>query len=424
MFALLARVLVVLSMLVLGVAPVRAQSANEVRRAEAEYQKGATLYQQGKFAGAIEAFTRANGFAPHLGALFYAARSHENLGQPAKALQFYQKAMKLAKNDTEKADIRRRVDQLKNRPVKVFVSSLPSGASVTVDGRGQPEPGQTPLVVQLKPGEHLLVVNRDGYHLAVRRVVVKMGEEQPVEVKLTEVPEPCPPPAKPCPEPTPCPKLKLTNVDRLRLQVTLAGVFGVTTKRPMGAGPGIQLYMIYKRIMVGTNMVVFPLSEEPKDTVEPLQGVAAGAQPDARKWETVSHLWWMLQLVGGYVIPFDTSYIYANVGLGLNSDELRYSGYYWNKTRVVSGTTVPGGYYDPDGSGPLTRQGVSDSDGQIAFTWSVGVGIQAHATKWLSFGAAARFGMIHGNRVAEEGVLPESGHFPYGTFWATTGFHL
>jgi hypothetical protein len=335
-----------------------------------------------------------------------------------RALSYFRKALALTRDAAGRKDIQRRIQRLSATPVKVFVSTHPSGASVTVDGRQRPEPGVTPLVVHLAPGEHVLLLELEGHQLASERVVAKLGREQPVEVTLQPIAPPCPPPRPPCPEFRICPdELSLTDMDALHMQVSLVGAFGLTPDRPLSGGPGVQVYLTYKRIMIATHFLFFPVGETSLrgDITIPGSEEKTG-QPILAERATIT--WMMLQLEGGYVFPFKNWFVYATGGVGLNTDLVVYSG-----EREIEEPDPS----DPSGEKTIKRVlGDSFRKEKLGFVWSVGGGIQAMAFRWLSLGIAARFGVIHAKRANKDNPFEddEGSVFPYGTFWGIATFHL
>lgn len=361
---------VIVLVLVLLVAPARGQKPDR-RAAAVHFKKGEAQYNKGEFTRAIAEFTRAHELSPHPTCLFNIARSHENLGNYPQALDFYRQALALTAAPVDRIDIERRIRNIESRPVKVFVSSRPPGAAVSVDGRREPEPGLTPLVLKLAPGEHLLVFRLAGHHLATRRVEVEMEKELPVEAKLEALPGPCPPPPPPCPDcpaPRPCPRLELADLGRLGLHFSLMGAFYISPNRPFAGGPGVQIHATWRRIVMGAQLTGFPVGEEQQDIT------IHSSDPDSRDtFNKVLYQSLIAQLEGGYSFPFRTSYIYTTLGLGAFIDQITYS------------------------KGKTTR-----SVPARAFTWSVGGGLEAMVTRWLSVGVALRVGAIHGERANEE----------------------
>jgi hypothetical protein len=376
----------------------QAPSKRARRQAAVHFERGESLYGKGEFAAAIRAFEEANRLAPHWRSLFNIARCYENMGDPAKALSYYRQAL-AAKNidPPSQSDIRQRMKRLSSRPVKVFVSSRPSGARVTVDGRAEPEAGATPLVIKLPPGEHLLLLRKEGHHLRAARVVVETDKELPVEVKLEPVPAPCPPPAPPCPVRRPCPKPeRRVDLESLHIHLHLLAAFGLTTERPMAGGPGVQFLGTFRRFVFGGHFLGLPMGQENVDGV--LGKVSL---------ETRNFFWLVGQLEGGYSFPFEHFYIYTTGAIGVSADRVVFRG----STTTSTGETV----------------GDSVTKEKFAFTWSVGGGIEAMATRWLSFGGALRFGMAHGNRVDKEDPGQRDSqevNAPYATLWGTVSLYL
>lgn len=382
------------------------------RAAAVHFKKGEAQYNKGEFARAIAEFTRAHELSPHPTCLFNIARSHENLGDYPRALEFYRKALALTTAPADRADIERRIRNIESRPVKVFVSSRPPGASVSVDGRRDPEPGLTPLVLKLVPGEHLLVFRLEGHHLATRRVEVEMEKELPVEVKLEPLPGPCPPPPPPCPTcpaPKACPKPKLADLGRLGLHFSVMGAFYVSPDRPFAGGPGVQIHATWHRIVMGAQLTGFPVGEEQQDIT------IHSTDPDSSDtFSKVLYQALIAQAEGGYSFPFRTSYVYTTLGLGVFVDRITYS------------------------KGKTTR-----SVQAKAFTWSVGGGLEAMVTRWFSVGVALRVGAVHGERgneaatdegtpdpvtkipvVEEDNLVKSDAIQPYLVIWGGATLHL
>ena len=375
----------------------------ERARAGAFFEEGQELYAKGRYAEAITSYRAAHAIAPHPSALFNIARCFENLADPVQALKHYEQAVTASTDPANISDIRGRIQRLRTRPTKVFVNTVPPGAAVTVDGRQAPEPGVTPQVLHLKPGEHVLLLNKEGFHLVAQRVVVELGKEQPVQVKLSALPEACPP-VKVCPKQKKCPKLKLTDTEKLHLNLSVIGAFGFQHKRPMSGGPGVSAYVTIKNVIVGPTFLFFPGGESAIS--KPFDGVDY----------TRAELRWILAMAeAGYAFTFDTSYLYVVGGLGLSLDQVIYHG-----TEVVN-------VLDKDKKviGTKTEQRTITAQ-EPAFAWTIGAGVEAFATHWLSVGAAFRFGFIHGARLDAEnpGQTDEESSFPMGTVWGTVTLHL
>ncbi len=365
------------------------------------FKQANALYYEGKFKEALALFSRANLLAPHHATLFSIARCHENLGEIAQALEFYGRAVKAADGPQAQEDIRRRMARLSSRPVKVFVSSKPSGARLTVDGREKPEPGATPTVVALVPGEHVLLLRHKGHQLAARRVVVEPGKEQAVEVPLTPLPGPAPAPAA-------SPKIEYPLEEQIwRFQLTLNAPFGFGARRPFTIGAGIQALAAYKRFVFGGRFwgQAMVIQEIPPQ----VESETSGADVTTTTYDRSALQWYLGQAVAGYMVPFKYFFLRVDVGLGVSYEQVTFQGD--RKIQVGASSNY---------------ENVKESSSDVAFAWSIGGAIEAMAVSWLSVGFSAQVGMVHGKRqdLHKPTDYLDSTNFMYGTISAVASFHL
>ena len=395
---------VVLLAALLGAAPAQAEQRPRKEAAEL-FKKAEALYAEGNFRESIKLFSRAHALMPHATTLFSIARCHENLGQAAAALVFYRKALQANPGPALKLDVQRRLARLRSHPVKIFVSSKPSGARVTVDGRASPEPRPTPTVVALAPGEHVLLLQLAEHEITPRRVVVETGKEHAVEVKLTPRARPAPP--KKCPDPITCPDLRLLDRQPSGFLFSANAIMGFGTGRPFTLGAGLHAMGVYRRILFGLrfwgqSMVI---QEIPQVTV-----TDTTTSPTTDTDYTRSSLdWYVVQAVGGYVVPFRTFYVYGDAGAGLSYERTTFQG----SKRFTS-------------DGTLKTENTKDGFSNMAFIWSVGGGIEAMAARWVSVGFNLQLGMLHGSRpdpYKPGSVLDETAYL-FATLAVAATFHL
>jgi hypothetical protein len=77
-------------------------------------------------------------------------------------------------------------DLVKASPLGVlFLRSTPPATTVTVDGRGL---GGTPLETSLMPGQHSLLLSRDGYRDLSTTAVIERGRRHELDLKLEKTP--------------------------------------------------------------------------------------------------------------------------------------------------------------------------------------------------------------------------------------------
>lgn len=175
---------VVLAAIALAASPARADGALE--EAARHFEEGTRLYGAGSYRSAIDEFEAANAIAPAGANLFNLARCYEKLAEFRVALEHYERYLEDA-SAPERELVERRIAELRALPVELFVSTAPAGARVLVDGRGEPEPERTPSVVRLRPGRHLVRVERDGYLSAERSVDLRSLASGRVHLDLVAV---------------------------------------------------------------------------------------------------------------------------------------------------------------------------------------------------------------------------------------------
>jgi hypothetical protein len=346
-------------------------------KASAEFSRGETLYKEGKYKEAIGAFMAAYEILPHAFSLFNIARCHENLGEVVQALKAYERALSQAKEPGLRKDVQARIDRIASMPTKIFVTSRPSGAMVTIDGRAEPETKQTPLVVRLKPGEHILIFRKPGHLLTVQRVVVEAGREKTVEVAIKPEPKPVIQPAsRPASLPVKAEAAQLTDFDGLHLHLGVSGTMIYSVHRDLVSGLGIHLEGSYGRVLFGGLIDLLPLSHI-KDAVTTTDGTTAITTGD------FSDRLLLIHAFGGWAFPFRNFYLYATGSVG-----------YFVRIQAFGDAQAA----------TLSSKG---------FTWSVGGGIRTMIIPWLSIGIGLRFGLMHGSPID-----------PYGTMHGELTFHL
>lgn len=371
-------------------------SEQDVKQAANYFNAAQLHYAQGNYEKAIEGFLKAHELSPHASALFNIARCQENLGKAASAIDYYKKALDLSNKSDEKADIQARLNRLLYLPVKIFLSTEPTGASVFVDGVEPASPQQTPTVLELKPGGHVLLIKHPGYEVSARSIMVRPGQEQTIIHKL----RPQDPTSKICASPPstqcpPCAETRLVDSQALHVHASAFGGFALIEGHPIAGGPGAQLYATYRRILLGGHFLFFPIGESKVSPITMGQGV------DALKFTKSQQRWVMGQFEGGYVFPFRTAYVFTSLGIGASADRVVFS----DEGRFSNSYLVKEEY---------------------SFVSSVGSGLEVMANSWLSVGAAIRVGLGVGGRADPENPnsTGEQSMYPFGTLWGTLTFHL
>ena len=150
---------------------------DEARKAFAEGQEADKAED---WETAIEHYLHANELVPHHFALYNIARDYERLGQLREAATWYQRYVEAAPPSPDRDRVGRLIGELKLRPSKLTVTSMPAGARVTIDGK---RAGVTPFTAPVKGGDHRVGVELGGQR-DERDVTLEFGEPDTVELTL------------------------------------------------------------------------------------------------------------------------------------------------------------------------------------------------------------------------------------------------
>ncbi len=179
------------------------------------YSAGEKAYDSGDYVAAYDNFKKANELIPSPHAEYWMGMALYKQNKDAEALAQLQKFMQdpgASKVGDEKLETAKKaIEDLEAKQTgEVNLATTPAGATVTVDG--QPQSGETPMVLKLKPGTHKVVITSPGYETKEMEINVVAGQrnDQNVELTLSEAPaEPTPAPVTPVPvddsEPAPPP---------------------------------------------------------------------------------------------------------------------------------------------------------------------------------------------------------------------------
>jgi hypothetical protein len=149
--------------------PARADPREDARR---EFAAGQDADKRKDWPAAIVHYARANELVPHPFAVYNIANDYEQLGQLREAVRWYERYLATATDAHERAKVQRVVVELRARPSKLVVHSLPNGARVTIDGTFA---GTTPYVGVARGGTHRVGVDLGGQH-DERDVALELGE--------------------------------------------------------------------------------------------------------------------------------------------------------------------------------------------------------------------------------------------------------
>jgi len=349
--------------------------------AAAAFRQGGELYSAGRYREALGEFQRAHELAPHSANLFNMARCHENLGDAAQALSTYREALEGTLGAEERTDIERRIAGILERPVRVFITSEPGGATVLVDAREATEAGTTPTTVELVPGAHRVILSAEGHLPTAHRLDVVVGEQEPVAVTLPPIEE------QACPE---CegPRVveQCNRVDLEGLHAHLGISFPIVL--PLShferdvqllAGVGVTAALTHNQVYAGARFNLHPYARE-TDVVTSETG------EDEAKNRSYSMFFTALE--AGYVWGLEVAAFRLSGGVAFLADV-------WTDFDEATGVRT------------------MHSENSL-FGWA-SVGLDVHALRWLSIG-------LDGGLAVGAGTGGGFGLF--GTVTATLTFHL
>jgi len=188
-------------------------SAEESERAKMLFSSGAQAYASGQFSAAIQAFTEANRILPRPAIVYSLAQAHrrqyfiarkpENLRGAVASFHAY---IDQVPDGGRRADAAQALSELEpmlahlgpeaaaptvgpseppKEPPRLMITTQPSGATFTIDGR---ERRQTPYAAEVTPGKHRVRVSLEGYFDEEREVLAVDRTLVPVPVELRERP--------------------------------------------------------------------------------------------------------------------------------------------------------------------------------------------------------------------------------------------
>jgi hypothetical protein len=201
----------------------RAQSKEDVARADALFNAAKALTDAGNYADACAKFAESKRLAPGLGVTMYLADCYERIGRTASAWTEFLAAEGLARQRNDKrADIARQHAQaLEPKLDRLTITVAPTvpqaGLSILRDGVPVTR-DELGLAVPVDPGDHAVVVSAPGH--SPRTLNAHVGPESPAATvridSLDETPTSTPTPAPsptPADQPAPTPEQPATSSD-------------------------------------------------------------------------------------------------------------------------------------------------------------------------------------------------------------------
>lgn len=149
------------------------------------FQWAQSLYKQARYSEAIAKFEEAYRLKPHPTIFFNIGRCYEQLNDLPRALKNYRDYLRIAPEAKDRELVSDAIANLERRLKESGVQQLavltePSSARVTVDEKYV---GLTPLTMELKPGNHLIGLTKEGFETVEKNLV--LSADKSMELNLT-----------------------------------------------------------------------------------------------------------------------------------------------------------------------------------------------------------------------------------------------
>lgn len=171
-----------------GVLPETAHADGVADEADLHFQRGVEAYRAERWLEALEHFLASNRLVPNRNVIYNIARAYERLGRSAEAYRYYSDALANEPDAAVRERLAQSIAALATTLAVVDVESDPAGATIYVDRTDLGSVGTTPRSLALTPGEHRIIVEREGYATVTSEVVIAaVGSPQRVRLGLERI---------------------------------------------------------------------------------------------------------------------------------------------------------------------------------------------------------------------------------------------
>lgn len=178
----------VLLVVSIGVAwPAMAQDEASKAQAREQFNRGIEQYAAGQYEVALESFQEAYRLSPHPMVRVNMANCYDRLGKPVEALFHFERFLSETEGDRSRAEQRTEVTsavrRLQSSVGQLNLRVIPDGSLVRVDDTDERRsPILEPIV--LAAGDHVVTVKKPGFATIERRVQVRGGASESVNITL------------------------------------------------------------------------------------------------------------------------------------------------------------------------------------------------------------------------------------------------
>lgn len=171
-------------------APAFAQDEADKAQAREQFNRGIAQYEAGHYESALEAFQEAYRLSPHPMVRVNMANCYDRLSKPVEAMFHFERFLTETVGDRSRAAQRTEVEaalkRLKNSVGELNVRVIPDGSTVSID---ETEERRSPIMesIRVAAGDHVITVSKQGFATEERRIVVRGGATENVNITLDHV---------------------------------------------------------------------------------------------------------------------------------------------------------------------------------------------------------------------------------------------
>lgn len=153
-----------------------------IQRARKAYNQGQKAFDAGQYKEAEEAFQQAYETVPNPVVLLSIAESQIHLKELDEAIANLERYLEERPNATDRADVEKRIEEVKQTPAILAIMSDPSGADISVDGTDSYK--TTPAEIELAPGEHTVELSLAGREPQRETVFARFGQRHELQIEF------------------------------------------------------------------------------------------------------------------------------------------------------------------------------------------------------------------------------------------------
>jgi tetratricopeptide (TPR) repeat protein len=156
----------------------------EIQRARKAYNQGQKAFDSGDYQEAKDAFQKAYDTVPNPVVLLSIAESQIHLKELDEAIANLERYLEERPGADDRAEVEKRIEEVKQTPAVLAIMSDPSGADISVDGIDTYK--TTPAEIELAPGEHTVELSLSGRESRKETVFARFGQRHELQIEFGE----------------------------------------------------------------------------------------------------------------------------------------------------------------------------------------------------------------------------------------------